>query len=71
MATNNKKHEMSAAEVEHWRFINQWSVVEQSTDRTPAKEDFPGIQTPSINNRSAARRAHQLSYKRWSIERHD
>jgi hypothetical protein len=65
------KREAAAQDAAHWAFINQWQVAEQSDDRRPmngAVANDGGM--PSVQ-RSFARRSHQLSYKKWSKERHD
>jgi hypothetical protein len=58
-------------EIEHWKFINQWQVAEQSNDRM--QQDGAVTDSTQVSNvkRSSARRQHQLNYKRWSQERHD
>jgi hypothetical protein len=54
-----------------WSFINWWKVEPQADDREPVHGAvaFKGV-SPSAY-RSAARRSHQASFKKWSQDRHD
>jgi hypothetical protein len=67
----DSEREAAVLDNARWAFINEWQVESQSTDRTPMRSAVANAgQTPS-EQRSFARRSHQLRYKEWSQERHD
>lgn len=52
-------------------FLNDWQVMPQHDDRTPALVVAPQLSGYASADRSTARRSHQRMYRQWSGERHD
>jgi hypothetical protein len=55
---------------ERWALANPW-LVKQPDDRTPMDGSVRDIGVTPSEQRSFARRTHQLMFKKWSQERHD
>ena len=55
---------------ERWALANPWLVL-QPDDRTPMDGSVRDIGGTPSEQRSFARRTHQLMFKKWSQERHD
>jgi len=55
---------------ERWALANPWLVM-QPDDRTPMDGSVRDIGGTPSEQRSFARRTHQLMFKKWSQERHD
>ena len=55
---------------ERWALANPWIVL-QPDDRTPMDGSVRDIGGTPSEQRSFARRTHQLMFKKWSQERHD
>ena len=55
---------------ERWALANPW-LVKQPDDRTPMDGSVRDIGRTPSEQRSFARRTHQLMFKKWSQERHD
>jgi hypothetical protein len=53
-----------------WALANPW-LVKQPDDRTPVDGSVRDIGGTPSEQRSFARRTHQLMFKKWSQERHD
>jgi len=53
-----------------WALANPWLVM-QPDDRTPMDGSVRDIGGTPSEQRSFARRTHQLMFKKWSQERHD
>ena len=53
-----------------WALANPW-LVKQPDDRTPMDGSVRDIGVTPSEQRSFARRTHQLMFKKWSQERHD
>jgi len=58
-------------EVSRWAFITEWHVEAQSNDRPQSSGAVIRNSDNDSVQRSGARRAHQLGYKKWSKQRHD
>ena len=55
---------------ERWALANPW-LVKQPDDRIPMDGSVRDIGVTPSEQRSFARRTHQLMFKKWSQERHD
>ena len=55
----------------YWAFANPWLAEGQPDDRTPMEGAVRDIGVTPSEQRSFARRTHQLMFKKWSQERHD
>jgi hypothetical protein len=55
----------------HWAFANPWLAEGQADDRTPMDGAVRAINVTPSEQRSFARRTHQLMFKKWSQARHD
>jgi len=53
-----------------WALANSW-LVKQPDDRTPMDGSVRDIGGTPSEQRSFARRTHQLMFKKWSQDRHD
>jgi hypothetical protein len=65
------EREAAALDNARWAFINEWQVESQSSDRAPMRSAVANAGQTPAEQRSFARRSHQLRYKKWSQERHD
>jgi hypothetical protein len=61
---------LAAFNAERWALANPW-LVKQPDDRTPMDGSVRDIGVTPSEQRSFARRTHQLMFKKWSQERHD
>lgn len=55
---------------ERWALANPW-LIKQPDDRIPMDGSVRDIGVTPSEQRSFARRTHQLMFKKWSQERHD
>jgi len=68
---SENKPGLSVEDASRWKFVNQWQVNDQSNDRVQVDGRVESNSLPASTQRSTARRIHQLSYKRWSQDRHE
>ena len=54
-----------------WALANPWLSAGQADDRTPMDGSVADIGGTPSEQRSFARRSHQLMFKKWSQNRHD
>lgn len=54
-----------------WALANPWLAEGQADDRTPMNGAVPDGGGTAAEQRSLARRTHQLMFKKWSQARHD
>ena len=57
-------------DAKRWALANAW-LVKQPDDRTPMDGSVRDIGGTPSEQRSFARRTHQLMFKKWSQDRHD
>lgn len=63
--------ETAAFDEKSWKLANPWLTEGQADDRSAMNNSVAaGDRTPS-NQRSFARRSHQLMFKKWSQARRD
>lgn len=55
----------------HWAQVNESVLEGQASDRPPVLNTLAAALGSPAAKRSSARRSHQLSFKKWSAERHD
>ena len=60
---------LAAFNAERWALANPW-LVKQPDDRIPMDGSVRDIGVTPSEQRSFARRTHQLMFKKWSQERH-
>jgi hypothetical protein len=54
-----------------WALANPWLVEGQADDREPMNGAVPDSGGTAAEQRSLARRTHQVMFKKWSQARHD
>lgn len=54
-----------------WALANPWLLEGQADDRPPMDGSVTDNWGPPSEQRSFARRSHQLMFKKWSQDRHD
>lgn len=58
-------------DADRWALANPWLVEGQADDRLPMDHAVRDIGVTPSEQRSFARRTHQLMFKKWSQARHD
>lgn len=64
-------HKLDVFDVTAWERQNPWLTGGQADDRMPMLGSAGNGNDSSSGRRSAARRTHQMMYKKWSQARHD
>ena len=54
-----------------WELANPWLAEGQADDRTPMNGAVADSGGTAAEQRSLARRTHQINFKKWSQARHD
>ena len=62
--------ELTPFDAKRWALANSW-LVKQPDDRIPMDGSVRDIGRTASEQRSFARRTHQLMFKKWSQQRHD